>query len=155
MIPPPHIWSESVSELVYLTSLLDSQGLMIDGHWYEGRKGPRHEYTGFRTREPVFWSRVFYRSTERTPIFGRYQVRDERSWQVTDNHYCCIAMGQYKFDTIKTCFLFASLYFCCTYIPRIGILPVPGVHCYNVTQCTALQHCPIRHSSHSRALLSR
>ncbi len=61
---------EWVSELVYLTSLLNSQGLMSDGpvagQWDEGWKGPRHEYTGFRTRDPVVWSRVFYRSTKRT-----------------------------------------------------------------------------------------
>ncbi len=58
---------EWVSELVYLTSLLNSQGLMSDGpvaeQWDEGWNGPRHEYTGFRTRDPVVWSRVFYRST--------------------------------------------------------------------------------------------
>ncbi len=49
-----HWWfiiNECVSELVYLTSLLNSQGLMSDrpgaGQWYEGWKCPRLEYTGF------------------------------------------------------------------------------------------------------------
>ncbi len=50
-------------ESVYLTSLLNSQGVMSDGpgtgQWDEGRKGPRHECTGFQTRDPVVWSRVF------------------------------------------------------------------------------------------------
>ena len=50
-----------VTELVYLTSLLNSQGLMSDGQgaeqWAEGWKGPRLEYTGFRTRDPVVSSR--------------------------------------------------------------------------------------------------
>ncbi len=40
--------SEWVSELVYLMSLLNSQGLMSDrpgaGQWDEGWKGPRHEW---------------------------------------------------------------------------------------------------------------
>ncbi len=62
--------SEWVSELVYVMSLLNSQGLMSDGpgagQWHEGRKGTRHEYTGFRTLDPVVWSRVFYRSTKHT-----------------------------------------------------------------------------------------
>ncbi len=41
----------------------DGQGT---GLWDEGLKGPRHEYTGFGTREPVVWSQVFYHSTKRT-----------------------------------------------------------------------------------------
>ncbi len=46
----------NLSELVYLTSLLNSQGLMSDGfgagQWDEGWKTPRLEFTGFRTRDP-------------------------------------------------------------------------------------------------------
>ena len=63
---------EWVSELVYLTSLLNSQGLMSDRQgarqWDEWWKCPRLEYTGFRIRDPVVWSRVFYRSTKRTAL---------------------------------------------------------------------------------------
>ncbi len=40
----------------------------VAGQWDEGSKGPRHEYTGFRTRELVAWNRVFYRSTKRTGL---------------------------------------------------------------------------------------
>ncbi len=62
--------NEWVSELVYLTSLLNSQGLMSDGpgagQWDEGWKCSRLEYTGFRIPDPVAWSRVFYRSTKRS-----------------------------------------------------------------------------------------
>ncbi len=63
------MWMGWVSEWVYLTSLLNSQGLMSEGpgagQWNEGWKGPRLEYTGFRTRDPMVWSRVFYPSTKR------------------------------------------------------------------------------------------
>ncbi len=62
--------SEVWSGLVYLTWLLSSQGLRSNwpgaGRWDGGWKGPRLEYTGFRTRDTVVWSRVFYRSTKRT-----------------------------------------------------------------------------------------
>ncbi len=51
--------NEWVSELVYLTSLLNSQCLMSDGpaagQRDEGWKCPRLEYTGFPTRYPVVW----------------------------------------------------------------------------------------------------
>ena len=56
-----------LSWFVYLTSLLNSQGLMSDGpaarQWHEGWKCHRLEYARFRTRDLVIWSGVFYRST--------------------------------------------------------------------------------------------
>ena len=62
--------SKWVSELVYLTSLLNSQGFMSDGpgtgQWDEGWKAPRLEYTGCRTQNPVVWGWVFYCSTKHT-----------------------------------------------------------------------------------------
>ncbi len=76
-------YGEWVSELVSLTSLLNSYSLMRDGlgvgQQNKGWKGLRLEYTGFRTRDPVVWSGVFYRSTKRTalePLWLRY------------NYYC-------------------------------------------------------------------
>ncbi len=81
------MWSEITSqkskwlgELVYLTSLLNSQGLIIDGAgaggWDVGWKGPRHEYTGFPTGDPVVWSRMFYRSTKHTALASQKNTYD-------------------------------------------------------------------------------
>ncbi len=41
------------------------------GAWQYGDTGfgPRLEYTGFRTQDPVVWSRVFYRSAKRTTLW--------------------------------------------------------------------------------------
>ncbi len=57
-----------VSELVYLTSLLNRQGFMGARQWDEGWICDWLEYTGFRTWDPVVWSRVFYRSTKRIAL---------------------------------------------------------------------------------------
>ena len=58
----------------WVSELVNSQGLMSDGpgggQRDEGWKCPRLEYTGFRTREPVVWRRVFYRSTKRTALYA-------------------------------------------------------------------------------------
>ncbi len=57
--------------VAYLTSLLNSQGLMSDGQAAgqdEGSKCPRLENPRFRTWDPVVWSQVCYRSTKRTAI---------------------------------------------------------------------------------------
>ena len=73
-----------VSELVYLTSLLNSQGLMSDGpgtgQWDEGWKCPRLEYTGVLSRYPVVWSGVFYRSTKRRAPPFRNEHQKHRSF---------------------------------------------------------------------------
>ena len=45
---------------------------MSDGpgarQWDEGKKASRHEYTGFRTRDPVAGSRLFHRSAKPTAL---------------------------------------------------------------------------------------
>ena len=47
------------------------------GWWDEGWKCPRLEYTEFQTRDPVVRSRVFYRSTKRTAVYGRFAHKDD------------------------------------------------------------------------------
>ncbi len=69
------------------------------GQWNEGWKGPRHEYTGFRTRDPVVWSRVFYRSTKRTKLAGKDMDRVHQTWMVLylvqiDSFYHVVVLSQ-------------------------------------------------------------
>ncbi len=82
---------------VYLTSLLNHvnrQGLMSDGpgarQWDEGWECPRREYTRFRTRDPVVWSRVFYCSTKPTVLYGMFvtlsSMTMHKAMSVIDRH---------------------------------------------------------------------
>ena len=89
------------------------------GQWDEGWKGPRHEYTGFRTRDPVVWSRVFYRSTKRTALVTmKYDVF---SYFILSGHFVSVSL--------HICYIIIWHHACVSYHCR-PIIRVINVICF-------------------------